>query len=605
MRYILFILLLSLHLHAIDIIVNNADRVNITPYIQYFFDPDSRYDRQNVHTQHFNASNSTKLMFGYEYGATLWIQFTLTNPTDRSITKTFEYDYPILKSFELSDVQSGRRYYGGYQYSKKNKIMLNDPVELQIPAHASRSFLLKANSTEVALLAKLILWEHDAYLQNEMKHQRILLFFFGGMSGLFLYNLFLFFMTRDSAYFFYSASMLAFTLVELFLSGYFMLIDIGYVLHKWHLDILLYVLSITLPMFTATFLRLKTVWPSLYKPIVLIMALSTLIMLLSVTSILPTAVQRIYSLLFFTVVVGIGFYATRYIAQAKYYLLGWSLLLFSSLLVGMNQMGLVDWLDQIPYINKITIFLDALFFSMALSARIRSVQHEKDRAMQKLFDQQSRESERLEMRVQERTEELEAALQDKQLLLQEVHHRVKNNLQIIISLLRLQADESQDEVLEQVLSESENRIRAISGVHEMLYQNDSLQQIDTQTYFRNLCNDIQYACSSQHTIEVLINAKPSLLMDKAIYCGLILNELVTNAYKYAFNNDTGKIEVSLTYEEGYLLRITDNGIGMPVSAKEGLGMILVRTLVSKQLKGSLHIDTLEGTTFTIRFKGKQ
>ncbi len=604
MRYFLFLVCVSIQLFSQNIIVTDSPKINITPFIQYYFDHDSNYDQQSIRAIHFSDSNRTKLMFGYEYDSTLWIKFTLTNPTDSTIIKIFEYDYPILKSFELRDIQSGKSYRGGYAHATKEKITLNDPIELHIPPHASKTFLLKSNSTEVALIAKLFLWERDAYKQNEMRRQHILLFFFGGMSGLFLYNLFLFFMTRDSAYFFYSASMAAFTAMELFLSGYFMLLHIGYTLYKWHLDILLYILGITLPMFTATFLRLRTVWPSLYRPIVFILVTSTLVMLLSVTYIIPTSVQRIYSLSFFAVIVGIGFYATKHIAQAKYYLFGWSMLLFSSVLVGLNQMGMADWLDQFPFINKITIFSDALIFSMALSARIRSLQREKDQAVHNLFEQKNREGIRLEKRVQERTEELETALKDKQLLLQEVHHRVKNNLQMIISLLRLQADESQNEILEQILTESENRVRAISGVHEMLYQNDSLQQIDTQTYFQNLCNDIQNVYDLRHKITVSIDAKPSLPMDKAIYCGLILNELVTNAYKYAFGDHGGNVTISLAYENEYRLTISDDGIGMRSKTKEGLGMMLVKTLVTKQLKGTVQIDTLKGTIFTIRFGGE-
>lgn len=603
MRYILLLILSFTLLLSHDIIIDNSDKVNITPQVSYFFDEFSEYDENTVLTQHFKDSNITKLMFGYQFESTLWLKFTLVNPTDRPIEKILEYDYPILREFTLYKLGSGEIVHGGFLHAKNYDGALDMPVYITLSPNSENDFLIKANSTEVGLIAKLILWNPKAYYQHDNQKKYILFLFLGAVASLLLYNMSLFAFTKDKAYLFYSISMFTFLAVALFLDGFYTFIYPEYEVKKWHLYLLIYFGTFGIVFFIDTFLQLKKNLPHVHRLVLFLFGFLSIVVIGALLDFIPTMVHRASILISFFLLMLVAIYAYRKnIPQAKYYIVGWSLLLLFITIEILNQVGVFNLFGSYPFIGKLNIFLEALLFSIVLSARIRLLQQEKEVAVQKLYEQTQEESVRLEQRVQERTKELANALEENQTLLQEVHHRVKNNLQIIISLLRLQADETEDEVLQRVLTESENRVRAISSVHEMLYQNESLRHIDTQSYFESLCDDIKSSYGTEYHINVAIDAQPSLSMDKAVYCGLIVNELVTNAYKHAFTDKKGTIAITLHHDKGFTLVVGDDGNGIQSHAKESLGTLLVKTLVKKQLKGTMKTDTSQGTQYTINFE---
>lgn len=603
MRY-LFLLFLSIgSLFANEIVIDSRGEYNITPQITYYLDKESKLNSNEVLSKTFIDSKKTKLLFGYQYKATLWLKFTLVNHSDNEIEKILEYNYPILREFTLFNLDTGVTKQGGFLHAGEYEDTLDQPIELIFPAHSKSHFLIKANSTDVGLIAKLIIWNVDKYHSNELHKQRILFLFLGAMAALLLYNLFLFFFTKDATYFYYSIVMLTFLSLELFLRGYFTLIDAEYEVKKWHLYTLLYIMFGALVMFTTMFLRLKVTLPSVHRNLMIFLGFMGVMTLGAILNIVPTNINRLSLIFSFLILVGIGFHAHyKKIQQAKYYIFGWTLLLVSTTIVALNQLGYANWAERIPNINKINIFAEALLFSIALSARIRLLENDKQQIVQKLYKQKEQEGFRLEKNVKERTQALNEALADKDTLLKEVHHRVKNNLQIIISLLRLQSDQIEEPLLQEIIGESENRVKAISNVHEMLYQNENLENITIQPYFEELCKDIQTSYGVKNNVKLIIDAAPSLSMDKAIYCGLIINELVTNSFKYAFKDGIGQINISLVKDEGFILTVSDDGIGIDASKKENLGMVLIKTLVKKQLKGTLLIDTDNGTKYTIKFK---
>ena len=194
-------------------------------------------------------------------------------------------------------------------------------------------------------------------------------------------------------------------------------------------------------------------------------------------------------------------------------------------------------------------------------------------------------------------------------LLREIHHRVKNNLQMISSLLYFQAQNAEDVRLLEVLQESRNRIKSIAIVHEQLYQAENLAKIEFDSYLRSLTSYLFHVCAvSTETIALRITAEKIILtIGTAIPCALVLNELVTNALKHAFpNGRSGELQIDF-HQDGdqVILRIADNGVGMPndlnIHVVESLGLSLVMDLITKQLHGMLELDRAHGTTFTITF----
>ncbi|MBU7047850.1 MAG: PAS domain S-box protein [Theionarchaea archaeon] len=210
-----------------------------------------------------------------------------------------------------------------------------------------------------------------------------------------------------------------------------------------------------------------------------------------------------------------------------------------------------------------------------------------------------------------RGEQVKASLREKEVLLKEIHHRVKNNLQIIISLLSLQSQYVKDKKYEEMLKESQNRIRTMALIHEKLYQSENLANIDFHEYMRTLVQDMAQSYGAQKKeISLTLDLEDiSLGIDAAIPCGLILNELVSNSLIHAFPEGKGDIKIFLhSYGDYIELKVSDNGIGLPEGldfrTTTSLGLHLVTILAEDQLDGEASLDREGGTTFQVRFKKK-
>ncbi len=205
-------------------------------------------------------------------------------------------------------------------------------------------------------------------------------------------------------------------------------------------------------------------------------------------------------------------------------------------------------------------------------------------------------------------EKIRASLEEKEVLLKEIHHRVKNNLQIISSLLYLQSKSIKEEGALYMFKESQNRIKSMALIHEKLYRSEDLARIDFAEYIRNLTGSLSRSYEiNPNKVELKINVdKTSLGIDTAIPCGLIINELVSNSLKYAFpDGREGEINIDFHSDGDKLtLIVTDNGIGFPKDLDfrntESLGLQLVNNLAN-QLNGNVELDGTDGTQFKITF----
>jgi len=202
---------------------------------------------------------------------------------------------------------------------------------------------------------------------------------------------------------------------------------------------------------------------------------------------------------------------------------------------------------------------------------------------------------------------LTAALKEKELLIKEVHHRVKNNMQIVMSLLKLQAEKINDKNIEVYFSEARSRIQSMALIHEFLYKKDKMDLMQMDEYIKQLIAEIKLSYAQpNHIIELHIELDNILLdFDTAIPLGLIINELVTNAYKHAFPNKVGNIWVSFKQVNNeYCLSVKDNGIGAPANFEQkkenSLGMELIQ-LLSTQINAKLEMHHQQGFEVKINF----
>ena len=211
--------------------------------------------------------------------------------------------------------------------------------------------------------------------------------------------------------------------------------------------------------------------------------------------------------------------------------------------------------------------------------------------------------------MQLKEEELRQLLSEKETLLNEVHHRVKNNLQVISSLLRMQGELLKDPQASAVLKESQHRVVTMALIHEQLYGSQHMDQIDFAEYTQTLVNELfySYTGSADHVTGRLDTSRVLLKVEQAIPCGLIVNELVTNALKYAYpDGQSGEVIIGLTETaDGVVnLSVSDRGIGLPEGLdwtnSESMGLPIV-DLLAKQIGGKLSVRSGPGAAFTIEF----
>ncbi|HEY6877307.1 MAG TPA: histidine kinase dimerization/phosphoacceptor domain -containing protein, partial [Polyangiales bacterium] len=202
-----------------------------------------------------------------------------------------------------------------------------------------------------------------------------------------------------------------------------------------------------------------------------------------------------------------------------------------------------------------------------------------------------------------------ASLEEKEALLKEVHHRVKNNLQLISSMLNLQASRIKDPAVAELLADSRNRVRSMALVHENLYRAGNFSKIPMASHLKTLCAQLMraYGDPAQRVVLAVEVDELQLDMSRAVSCGLIVNELVSNALKHAFpHGRTGRVQIKVERQASgrHILRVSDDGVGLPPEFDFARGHTLGLQLVSdltQQLRGSIEVSRSQGTSFSICF----
>jgi PAS domain S-box-containing protein len=201
---------------------------------------------------------------------------------------------------------------------------------------------------------------------------------------------------------------------------------------------------------------------------------------------------------------------------------------------------------------------------------------------------------------------IRSALREKEVLLREIHHRVKNNMQVVSSLLNMQASQSKDAATKAMLEESRQRVRSIAIIHEKLYNSSNLANIDFSIYLKSVADELLRTFGRPDIACVLDLESIPFEIDQAIPAGLVVNELMTNALRHAFPAAGGTVRVGLRSlgDNQVELVVRDDGIGFPagtnIPAATTMGLAIVRTLV-EQMHGTITVDGTNGTTCTVRF----
>ena len=608
MKKILFIFIIFISsLFANTINIDSSSSKEILTSSQIFIDTSKALTIKDISNNqvNFEDTNNAIKKFGYSPNFKVWVKFTIHNTEDKAISKILEFDNPLVTDILLyeSNELIGKE---GLLNKRVERKTVNPTFLINLDKDETKTYYMEVFSKKTSLTLKLNLYSYDDFYSKEIFHQIILSLFFGAMIILALYNLSIYFMIKDISYFYYVAYIVTLVLHHLLYVGFGSLYIFNSFLMSYIIDYAAIFVSlpvIFLSLFSKSFLQTVQ-----YRKINMALNSLLVILVLSVLFFIFTDYFAKYRNVIPISGMAYLFFITLYSFfkknnQAKLILFGFSAILFAGLMMYLSAAGIIGVDLSSYYLVEISFVLEALVFSIALANRIKRLQEERNKIQTKLIEEQKDNEVKLNKLVAKKTNNLEIALQEKEVLLRELNHRVKNNMQTIISLIRLQNDEIEDSKINLLLSTIQNRVSAMSHLHELLYRKDTITFVDAYEYFERIVFEIQQ--SFEHEIEIEYDTNCTLSAESAIYCGLIINELLTNSFKHAFdNNESGIIKIDFFKNDNeYLLIYSDNGKGYDQNIKkESLGLILIETLTKKQLKAQLDINSSKGVKVEIKWK---
>ena len=360
----------------------------------------------------------------------------------------------------------------------------------------------------------------------------------------------------------------------------------------------LFLVSIVL--FVREFLQTKD-YPKIDKALKIYLYFTPIIALLRLNeTVLNSPIMLLY-LPLFVLLIFVGFYAYfNGKKEAKFYLFGWSFMLVVIALLPLNKLGIIDISAYQTTLFRLAFLVEIFLFSIALAHRVKLLNEKNQATQEQLIELQQKEQSRLTKLVEEKTRDITTLLQQKEILFQELNHRVKNNLQMVLSLLKLQIEQSSSLLTKEALQTTKNRIASIAYLYENLHLKNNTYKVNTLNYFSSIIHNVETL--NHKEVKVHYRIKYNLSENELFYAGLILNELATNAYKYAFV-EKGELSISLEKKGEYIFMIiADDGIGFIRENQTSLGLTIVKTLIEKQLLGKMDIYSITGTKIILTWQ---
>ena len=572
-----------------------SNNIELFSFSQYYCDKTNHASLQEIKQKSFIPNRHKIRSFGFNPHQTIWIKFTLKNRTPYPLTKILEYTNPLTETVIFFDGE--KKIIDGAWHISKSRESINPIFKITLKPYEERTYYIKAHSTISTVIIQLKLWKPKAFTHQATRHLILIVIFFSIMGTLLVYNLFIYIFTHDRAYLYYILYLIAIILNESTYSGvaqYYLLSQYWSQTVTEYIMLLVAFMIVSIVLFTREFLH-TTQFPKIDKLLKSTLYGVPILSLLSCNNFLFNSNIIIIFLPIGLLVMWVGFYALHQgVKEARFYVFGWSLVAIALIMTNLQTLGIIHINYIVKYINDFAFIAEAILFSIALAHRIKITND-------KIIQLQKSEQKRLEMLVRQKTHELEVALNKEELLYRELNHRVKNNFQMILSLIKLQSLKVTNPKLKKALLTIENRIYSIADLYTLLQLNT--KELDTYSYFKAIVERIQQGFNKE--VEVSYNISYSLPLNQLVYCGLILNELVTNSFKYAFKERGGKLTITLKYIDNtvYFI-IEDNGETpiLPSTSTTTLGLLIVQTLVTEHLDGTFQSTYNHGLRSTIEWK---
>jgi two-component sensor histidine kinase len=534
--------------------------------------------------------------FGFDSNTIVWLRMRVQNTHPYPFESILAIDNPLLENITLFLPDGTIEERGLLQRSQGTYLHPAFTITLESQSHTT--LYLKISNSTTMLSGGVFLYDKATFTRLDRGLQINIALFLGLLSGLLIYGLLLFIYTRNRSYLLYALYLLTLLFHQLTYVGFlplyapswFSAIDNIIVVPK------IAAIIITAALFAQDFLKTTEI-PLIYKGYqTFIIALLLQIPLFGTPWFYYPEVTIITGLLFIAYNLWAGLYMYFHgNKQARFFIVGWSVLIVGFFLMIVDALGFVSIMYHFPNLILWLTVIEALFLLLAFVDKLSILRHQKEEYEAKLIAE-------LEQRNAIIATEVNAQTQAFKHLYRELHHRVKNNLQIILSIIRLQSDHSDECANNQAFLNLENRIRSIAKTHELLYHKECIDAINMSEYIQSLCEELVSSLSSK-PLQFKYNIALALPLQEAVYIGLIVNELVSNSIKYA--PQSLEIELSLKYKNSKecVLHVSDQGDGYdPAQTPQGaLGLKLVKILACEQLNGTFTTDTKKGSIYNIRF----
>lgn len=559
-------------------------------------------DNQNLNfldikEKEFDKLSKNHVNFGFNNKITSWLRFELVNNSTENMENILEINNPLLEEvilYSSNKILSK----SGMLNIKDNRTTINPSFIINLDSNTKKTFYLHIINKTTALQFSINIIEKKQFYKKDRTKQFLIILFIGMIISFLVYASALYIYTKDISYLFYSLYIVTLLFQQLTYVGFLPLYMPYYFTY---IDDLIVVPKVGAIIITGILFARSFLKTSKYKNIDKIYKIIIYFVILQIIFLsTPWFYYPEATVLTGLVFIVFNYYAAIYVykkgnKQARFFIAGWSFLLIGFFLSIIDALGIYSVMYHMPSLVLLFTTFEALFLLLAFVDKLSILQKQKNIVDTKLVEELQTRNIVIEQKVSSRTKMLNN-------LYRELHHRVKNNLQIILSIIRLQSNKFDDKVLKEQFLKLENRIKAIAKTHEILYLNDDIEKIDMYEYIFSLCEDID-ASFNNRNIEFDINSNVKMPLKTAVYLGIIINELVSNSMKYA--KTCTRIIINLEEKNSiFYLYVYDNGKGYESKSisDKSLGLKLVNNLVKDQLDGSIEVNKTNKCEYKIRFE---
>lgn len=608
-RIFIFLLLFSNITFAQIVIEENQSELNNFT-IDYYYDENKSLTINEILKLNFKTKVNNHFTFSYQKGNS-WFKFKVTNKTNKNrlFLHMSEPHFEVMDFYEKKEDIWTVKPNGRFEEIDSRDMYDISPVwTLNITPNTTKTFYIKMY-TKFAQFGNFEIYTKKApIVKNRLLINSMYIFFFGSLFMMIIFNTFLFVTLKEKIYFYYVSHLMLLSGFTFGTSGLYLYLGWSN-LSTIIATVVSPLMTIFLILFSIHFFNIKENLPNTEKilKLLIVLIVFTMMMVHINFDVWHPKLTMLGALTYlFLLYMAIRSWFIGH-SQAKYYIIAMSIYIIGIIVMVLMINGVLENNHFTRYSVLYGSFIEVVVFSLLLAHRFYDIQNEKIEIQNELIEIKEKNESFLEKEIESRTKEVEGLLKDKEVLLKEVYHRVKNNFQLIVSILVLEKNKYETNKEKENFSLLINRIKSMSTVHQSLYDLDTISQINSHEYISKIVQDVK---KIYFTKDVQIIENIELLdvqIEHAIPLGIIINEVLTNAIKHNLE-DNKKLIITINFksiDENIELIIKDSGKGFEYNKskyKQNLGINLIEQF-SKKLPNSFFEYTNDlGCSFRLTFQ---